>query len=301
MENIRKTYTRIGIAYSAFLFGSLLLQMEIGVLAGLLYTKGMGNIFGSAFLALVSLATYLFAGGLTYLIVKDMDRPAAPARTKPKNGLLLGAFFVSMGGLYTGNIMGQYLMALAAAITGRPMVNPVETAMEGISPWAIFAAMVVMAPIFEELLYRKVLIDRIRQYGDKTAILVSAVLFGLSHGNFFQFFYAFALGAVFAYVYIQTGKIRYTILFHSLINFMGSIVALKVMKLPMLLLPYGIFMLGSAIGGIIIFIRCKNRLVFYPGTEECRTVKKGSFVFLNPGMLLFFLASLITFVIAGIA
>lgn len=66
--------------------------------------------------------------------------------------------------------------------------------------------MVVMAPICEEILFRKILIDRIRLYGDKAAILVSSVVFGLSHGNFYQFFYAFGIGLVLAIFIFRRGS-----------------------------------------------------------------------------------------------
>ena len=86
---------------------------------------------------------------------------------------------------------------------------------------AIFT--VVIAPIGEELLFRKLIIDRTMKYGSVVSILLSAFLFGLMHGNFSQFFYAFALGIVLGYVYFNTGKIYLTIALHAAVNFVGSI------------------------------------------------------------------------------
>ena len=63
---------------------------------------------------------------------------------------------------------------------------------------------VILSPIIEEILFRKILIDKIKLYGDKVAILVSAVTFGVYHGNLSQVFYATALGAIFAYVTLKT-------------------------------------------------------------------------------------------------
>ena len=45
-------------------------------------------------------------------------------------------------------------------------------------------------------MFRKLLIDRIVPFGQRVAVVVSGLAFGLFHGNFYQFFYAFSLGAV---------------------------------------------------------------------------------------------------------
>ena len=65
-----------------------------------------------------------------------------------------------------------------------------------------------------------------------TAVLFSALAFGLFHGNLSQFFYAFGVGLVFGSIYVRTGRLRYTIFLHILVNAIGSLV-------PMLILGDG--------------------------------------------------------------
>jgi membrane protease YdiL (CAAX protease family) len=43
-------------------------------------------------------------------------------------------------------------------------------------------------------------------------------MFGLIHGNLYQFFYAFLLGVAFSYIYIRSGKIIYSTLLHMFVN-----------------------------------------------------------------------------------
>jgi membrane protease YdiL (CAAX protease family) len=81
------------------------------------------------------------------------------------------------------------------------------------------------APVFEELIFRKAIIDRVGRYGELTAIVLSALTFGLFHMNLIQFFYAFGLGVLFAYLYLNTGRVRYTIMLHMIITFFGSVVS----------------------------------------------------------------------------
>ena len=91
--------------------------------------------------------------------------------------------------------------------------------------------MVILAPIFEELIFRKLMLDRISKYGEKMAIFFTALAFGLLHQNLFQFFYAFGVGLVFGYIYMRTGRIRYSIILHAIINFMGAVIAPYILKL----------------------------------------------------------------------
>ena len=63
------------------------------------------------------------------------------------------------------------------------------------------------------------------------AILLSGFMFDLFHKNLQQFIYATVIGIIFAYIYIRTGRLRYSIILHMLINFMGSVVVGGIFKL----------------------------------------------------------------------
>ncbi|MEY8354829.1 CPBP family intramembrane glutamic endopeptidase [Lachnospiraceae bacterium 54-53] len=300
-RNAGKAFSRAGIGYGAFLLATFILQIQAGTAAAVLSGFGVEIVYGDWFMIGTSLANYGFGGIITYLIVKDMPVSRIPAVRKAGAGMLGAAFLVCLSALFFGNLIGQALMSLVSALQGKPMVNPVAEILEGLSVWAIFVTMVVMAPICEEIFYRKILIDRLKLYGDKAAILVSALVFALSHGNFYQFFYAFGIGLVLGYVYIRTGRLGYTIWFHMMINFLGSIVALYVAESAWLLSIYTIFMLGAVIAGTVLLFISRKKLILDPGVEE--VWGKGAFrvFFLNAGMILFALASAAIFVISEIS
>ena len=124
--------------------------------------------------------------------------------------------------MYVGNIIGNAVSALIAQGTGLDLSFELEELLSQGSPWFTLLFSVVLAPVMEELIFRKVLIDRTIVYGDKAAVVLSGLLFGVFHGNFHQFFYAFGLGCIFAYVYIRTGKLKYTISLHMAVNMLGG-------------------------------------------------------------------------------
>lgn len=76
----------------------------------------------------------------------------------------------------------------------------------------------VFAPICEELVFRGVILGGLKKYGDKKAILISALLFMLMHLSLHQTIYQFVLGIILGCIFIYTGNIFATILVHFINN-----------------------------------------------------------------------------------
>lgn len=87
----------------------------------------------------------------------------------------------------------------------------------------------ILPAIFEELLFRKFLIDRTIRYGEFISCAMSGIMFGLWHGNFQQFFFAFFVGVLFSFVYIRTGNIIYTMIMHASMNLVTTTVTMQLL------------------------------------------------------------------------
>lgn len=133
--------------------------------------------------------------------------------------------------------------------------------------------LIVIPVIFEELMFRGfILKGLIKNYSPKTAIIVSALLFGLIHLNPWQFVTAFLLGLIFAWIALKTKSIIFPMLGH-LIN---NLIATLAMRFPdsdiwklfnmdvegeLVNLPLEINLIGVAlfiIGFYIIYTQLKN-------------------------------------------
>ena len=68
---------------------------------------------------------------------------------------------------------------------------------------SMFLYAAILAPITEEILFRGWIQESLRPYGKKFAILGSAILFGLFHGNLLQTPYAFLVGLVLGWVALE--------------------------------------------------------------------------------------------------
>ena len=86
--------------------------------------------------------------------------------------------------------------------------------------------LVIIAPVFEEFWFRGIVLEALRPYGNGFAILVSGLLFGLTHANFSQFFYAFLLGICLGYIAVSTKSIVTTTIMHAMFNGISGLLLL---------------------------------------------------------------------------
>lgn len=84
-----------------------------------------------------------------------------------------------------------------------------------------FISVVILAPIFEELIFRGMILNTLTKYNKMFAIIVTSLLFGLLHLNITQAIPAFFMSLVLCYMYVQTDSIFVTILAHAGNNFLA--------------------------------------------------------------------------------
>jgi membrane protease YdiL (CAAX protease family) len=91
------------------------------------------------------------------------------------------------------------------------------------NPWIGLLTGIIAAPIVEELLMRGVLYGRLRSImSARAAILCSALLFGIMHGNLVQGIHAFVIGIFLAWLMERFGNILVPILGHMAANIVPS-------------------------------------------------------------------------------
>lgn len=87
-----------------------------------------------------------------------------------------------------------------------------------------FLAIAVAAPLVEELIFRGLVYQRMRELSSaKIAIILSALYFGIYHMNVVQGLYAFLLGILLAWVYEKYQTLWAPILFHASANLLSVI------------------------------------------------------------------------------
>ena len=94
-----------------------------------------------------------------------------------------------------------------------------------LDPVVMIIMAVIMAPIFEEIIFRGIIQKGLINKGVNrwSAIVLSAILFGIVHANPWQFVGALLLGCVLGVVYERTKSLLLPILLHAFNNLCSSI------------------------------------------------------------------------------
>lgn len=81
-------------------------------------------------------------------------------------------------------------------------------------------ATVLIAPLFEELLFRGIVMEELKTVMRPwAAIVLQAVLFGVAHGVLFQSIFAVVIGVILGVIYHKTKSFNTAVVCHSAFNF----------------------------------------------------------------------------------
>ena len=163
-----------------------------------------------------------------------------------------------------------------------------------------YVTVAILPALVEEFAFRGVILGKLRKHSDSLAVLVSAVVFGLIHGNFTQIPFAFVVGLVLGYITVKTNSLLPAIIIHFLNN--GISVTLSLLQTNTNLSDHAVnlvsvcFTFVIAVLGINSFtILCRKHKGFFklygannniPFKEKVKTVCK------SPTMIIF---SVLTF------
>lgn len=240
---------------------------------------------------------------IAFVVLMLRSLPRVPAA--PKQSMRFGDFsvffFISFAFLYLGALIGSAANEFLAVLVDGVPVNPVDDLSDSVPMWIMIILDLVMAPIAEELIFRKYILDVLRPFGDRKAITVCGFLFGIFHMNLDQFFYAALLGALFSYIMIRTNNLWYTISLHSLVNLTGTLIVPKIYELfedsggnaetVITLCLYAI-----VLAGLVLYFIKRRRFIFDPPYFSFSAPVTFETVVFNSG----FIAMLVVFVIESI-
>jgi membrane protease YdiL (CAAX protease family) len=169
-----------------------------------------------------SLFAYLISFLVPAFIFKFMTRNDDPEpmrlgiKLEPNTPIvILGSIGIVIGAAYINSFMVSFI-DFGTLFETDPLTSPVRVLMT-------FISIAVVPALSEEFLFRGCILSNLLPYGKNTAILFSALLFALMHGNFAQFFYTFIAGIVLGAVYVKTDSIWAPTFIHLFNNFYSVI------------------------------------------------------------------------------
>lgn len=303
LRSIKKNISRIGFGMVLIIVFSAVSQIAVSAIVQ--HFKWILDTSWGTWIVTM-LPEYLIGFPIGYAVIRKVKPETHHDRSLGRKNFLMA-------------VPSSVFMTVAGALTGRlilwliGLLHPVQTTsavemMAGQGSVLLrILFMVILAPLIEEFIFRKTLIDRLRPYGETTAIFSSALAFGLFHGNFSQMFYAFGIGLIFGTIYEKTGRLRYSLALHMIINFTGGIIAPMVAsgikadalitELPVSVIIYAAVYYGLAIIGIATFFISYARVGFRKQAMELPKGAAAETVYGNPGMIAFFIACAVLVII----
>ena len=202
--------------------------------------------------------------------------------------------FKWLGPCFVFNMISSTIISFITSFLGSMGIS-VPTSDFSIREPSVFAVImqiayiIVLAPVFEEVIYRGLILKVITPYSKSAAILVSALAFGLMHGNIPQAASAFCTGLIYAIIALKCGSIIPTIIIHSLNNLIVNAPELAgAMGIPYNKTVLSIIEIGVGLFGFFMWFT-QFRFMKYddtnPSPEKTLALKK---VMTNPLIIIYF-------------
>lgn len=324
LTELKKTAAKIGWKYAVFSVVVICLQY----LYAILIPERFVYESWASFLQII-IPMHILGFGLLLLLTSKMPKVKLEKK-KLGFGKFIICVFIGAGICAAGMVVGlifHFALTLPFGVNANDSSALSNLMMSSDAFWRILTVG-ICAPVVEELIFRKLIIDRMAKYGEFVAIIMSGLMFGIFHGNFQQAFFATGLGMFWAFIYLKTGKIWYTIAMHMTINLATSVVTVYLAQWAMKYLEYSqdpnfaidlmngeanaimasvssmvllawecVLGLFALVGIILFFVNLKKfKLNPSPyGFTKGQMFKKGVF---NWGMILFWIACAFLFVMS---
>ncbi|MDD6777226.1 MULTISPECIES: CPBP family intramembrane glutamic endopeptidase [Methanobrevibacter] len=293
MNANKKFFSKIGFNYLAYSIASILFLIILSNIIAVIRPEILNNI--NIATIITAICNYVLPLPILLFLMRKLDSTEIK-----KNNLGFKTFLkylcITFTLMWIGNITGTIITNLLSFTIQNDIANPIQNLINSTDLWLNLILISLIGPIFEEIIFRKILIDRTIKYGPLASILVSAIIFGLIHGNLNQFCYTVLVGGFFAYVYIKTGQIKYSIGLHIILNMLGSVLSMIVNNSAVnlsnafnttdlaILVFYFILILIALFVGIYTLVEYIQKKRKQKNSIDLKIIKP---VFLNAGMICF--------------
>lgn len=218
-RSLKRQSIRAGLCLIAFL-GLEYVLSTILVSSPALYELYMQN---DTVYELVEMFFYLFCMllpfAVAYLTMRPEEKDTLTLFGKPTSKpaavtAVIAGFLVCNAANYVTNILLSFIEDAGFSVGGGTYDAP-QTPVQ-----LVFSILTIgLLPAFvEEFALRGVVMQPMRRFGDLFAVLMSAFVFALMHGNLSQFLFAFIVGAAIGYFVVTTGSIWVGVAIHMLNN-----------------------------------------------------------------------------------
>ena len=160
-------------------------------------------------------------------------------------------------------------------------------------------ATAVVPALVEEFACRGIMIGLLKKHGEAFAVIATAVLFGVMHGNFEQIPFAFLVGLVLGFVYVKTRSLWVCVAVHFVNNFISVLFSYMPQNMDMGIqnLLYTLYliaaMLVAVVGIALISSNTQESFELKRAEIQAKEKKKYKWFFSNALIIIFIVLNII--------
>lgn len=239
------------IAYALFLF-NIIAVIVVNIVGGILISQGY-DIRQEIILNILNSVTTVISVGLVVYIFSKKLKTDLSLHIKQVGFINICKYTVIGMGISISIGIIVSLLNEGLSFFGWSMSTPDFSLQTDYSyNLILLVSTCVIAPIFEELLFRGLILQTLRRHGNVFAIVVTSLLFALMHGNIPQAVPVFFLSLVLCFAVIKTESLWTGVAIHFLNNAISVSVSgfLNNQFVLLLYVAFEIFAIGYAINFI---------------------------------------------------
>lgn len=277
-KKIRKLYNKVGGAMVIQYFFMYVLYAVLSIILSPFMLEETDPETGFAMVGWADAAAMYFAPALASVIMflafnaVNNVKITPMFSTKNMSPRLIGCCVLGAFAFHAVGIGLEYVMDIVLWNCGLEVVSfDYEMKNDAATLFVEIISSVIAAPIAEELFYRGVVLKQTARVSARFGIIFSGVMFGLMHGNPYQFVMATSLGIYFGYITVKTDSLVPSIICHAAVNGMMCISDIASYIGEELSEPafYVVWVAEILLGlwGVRLYVRSENRPKLPPYTD----------------------------------
>lgn len=269
-----------GLGFATLLYFILTAFVPFFILSVIAIFQPAIRIYGNQVLAsshvimlvnVLSSAICLFVPFLLFVLLCRVPLNIAFPLHRFSASLCIPCVFVALAVSVIGVTSSNLISAMLSMLNLQPHTDlymptqPVAMVLFGIQ-------LCVITPIIEEFVFRGMIFQSMRRFGDSFALVLSAILFALFHGNLVQAPNAFLMGLVIGYFVLYSGSLWVGVIIHAVNNAMSLALDLLCAVLPeeyqslFLLSVFALYLVAGIAALLVLVRKYPNMFMFIRST-----------------------------------
>ncbi len=268
-----------------------------------------GRVLSPLIMELVDLLSGNLALLLPFLLLlfvshNPVDRilPFRPFRAS----VTLPSLFIALAVSVIGYVASVMISAFLSIFGVQPVMADFSFPTDPRAAFLFILNITLIAPLVEEVVFRGVVMNTLRRFGDCFALLISSLLFAGVHMNLVQMPNAFIMGLVIGYFTLSTGSLWTGVCIHVLNNSLVLLLNGLMMNMEadlQLLVMLAVYILYLAAGIIALLVLLRNHpdMFYFLRSSTLSTERKKYSTFFSALTMVCCLMVLAMFTLSNIA